>query len=185
MLFSLLPADVQPVNAVKSLLSFPTGKASGYRAVRSSAAEGLGLASILSESPTALLPEELRPRYDEGVGAFFIPGVQREPSESETELALGARGPFPISKVRGEYEAKLRVELCVCFVLCTLWCSVGAIVAWKSPTAGFVESAGLAFLTGVVGCSVHMLTCPHAFIRQLLESGAVGGCGVWRSKELQ
>lgn len=100
MLFSLLPPDVQPVKAVKSLLSFPTGKASGYRAVRSSTAEGPDLASVLGESPTALLPEELRPRYDEGVGAFFVPGVPREASESETELAFGARGPFPISKER-------------------------------------------------------------------------------------
>ena len=109
MLFSLLPPGVQPVKAVKSLLSFPTGKASGFGVVRSDAAEGPDVASVLGESPTALLPEEIRPRYDEGVGAFFVPGVSRVSSESEADLAFCSRGPFPISKVRGKEQAKLRV----------------------------------------------------------------------------
>lgn len=96
MLFSLLPPDVQPVPDIKSLLSFPTGSASGFRAVRSSAFDkDLDFKSIFGKSPSALLPEELRPRYDEGVGAFFVPGVPRQ-----AEMAFGARGPFPTSKVR-------------------------------------------------------------------------------------
>ncbi|CAM9556013.1 unnamed protein product [Ectocarpus sp. 13 AM-2016] len=96
MLFSLLPPDVQPVPGIKSLLSFPTGGASGFRAVRSSAFDkDVDLKSIFGKSPSALLPEELRPRYDEGVGAFFVPGVPQQ-----AEMAFGARGPFPTSKER-------------------------------------------------------------------------------------
>ncbi len=103
MLFSLLPPEVQPVPTLKSLLSFPTGSASGFRTVKSAVVVGqdLDLESIFGESPSALLPEELRPRYDEGAKAFFVPGVPRLASEREVELAFGARGPFPISKVRG------------------------------------------------------------------------------------
>ena len=103
-LFSLLPPEVQPVPTLKSLLSFPTGSASGSsgsRAVRPgvAAAQDLDLQSIFGQSPSALLPEGLRPRYDEGVKAFFVPGVPRLASEREVELAFGARDPFPISKV--------------------------------------------------------------------------------------
>ncbi|CAM9736748.1 unnamed protein product, partial [Ectocarpus fasciculatus] len=96
MLFSLLPPDVQPVPDIKTLLSFPTGSASGFRAVASSAFDkDLDFKSIFGKSPSALLPEGLRPRYDEGMGAFFVPGVPRQ-----AELAFGARGPFPTSKER-------------------------------------------------------------------------------------
>ncbi|CAB1103440.1 unnamed protein product [Ectocarpus sp. CCAP 1310/34] len=96
MLFSLLPPDIQPVPDIKSLLSFPTEGASGFRAVRSSDFDkDLDFKSIFGKSPSALLPEELRPRYDEGVGAFFVPGVPRQ-----AEMAFGARGPFPTSKER-------------------------------------------------------------------------------------
>ncbi|CAN0589901.1 unnamed protein product, partial [Ectocarpus sp. 12 AP-2014] len=96
MLFSLLTPDVQPVAGIKSLLSFPTGGVYGFRAVRSSAFDkDLDFNSIFGKSPSALLPEELRPRYDEGVGAFFVPGVPQQ-----AEMAFGARGPFPTSKER-------------------------------------------------------------------------------------
>lgn len=98
-MFSLLPPEVQPVSVIKSLLSFPTGSASGFRAVKPAiGGEKLDLGSIFGQSPSALLPEELRPRYDEGVKAFFVPGVPR--LASEVELAFGARGPFPVSKVK-------------------------------------------------------------------------------------
>lgn len=101
MLFSLLPPEVQPVPVVKSLLSFPTGSASGFRAVKSTdGGKDLDLESIFGESPSALLPEELRPRFDDGVKAFYVPGVPRLASQSDVELAFGARGPFPTSKVR-------------------------------------------------------------------------------------
>eukprot|EP00752_Nemacystus_decipiens_P006152 g5550.t1 len=101
MLFSLLPPEVQPVSVVKSLLYFPTGSASGFRSVKSAiAGKDLDLESIFGESPSALLPEELKPRYDEGVKAFFVPGVPRMASQSDVELAFGARGPFPTSKER-------------------------------------------------------------------------------------
>lgn len=99
MLFSLLPPAVQPVSVIKSLLSFPTGSASSFRAVKTSfAGEKLDLGSIFGQSPSTLLPEELRPRYDEGEQAFFVPGVPR--LASEVELAFGARAPFPVSKVK-------------------------------------------------------------------------------------
>lgn len=97
-LFSLVPPEVQPVPVIKSLLSFPTGSASGFRAVKSSfAGEELDIVSIFGQSPSALLPEELRPRYDEGVKAFYVPGVPR--LASEVDSAFGARAPFPVSKV--------------------------------------------------------------------------------------
>lgn len=104
MLFSLLPPEVQPVRSVKSLLTFPTGAASGFRAVKPTFGDGeLDLESIFGESPSALLPEELRPRYDEAVGSFFVPGVPRQAGRSDIEMAFGSRGPFPISKVpKGE-----------------------------------------------------------------------------------
>lgn len=106
MLFSLLPREVQPVPVIKSLLSFPTGSASGFRAVKTSfAGEKLDIESIFGQSPSALLPEELRPRYDEDVEAFFVPGVPR--LASEVELAFGARAPFPVSKVK-----RLQVAAC-------------------------------------------------------------------------
>lgn len=99
MLFSLLPPEVQPVPVIKSLLSFPTGSASGFRAVKTSfAGEKLDIESIFGQSPSALLPEELRPRFDDGAEAFFVPGVPR--LASEVELAFGARAPFPVSKVK-------------------------------------------------------------------------------------
>ncbi|CAM9928194.1 unnamed protein product, partial [Hapterophycus canaliculatus] len=101
MLFSLLPPEVQPVRSVKSLLSFPTGAASGFRAVKATDGDGeLDLESIFGESPSALLPEELRPRYDEAVGSFFVPGVPRQAGRSDVQTAFGSRGPFPISKER-------------------------------------------------------------------------------------
>ena len=101
MLFSLLPPEVQPVPVVQSLLSFPTGSASSFRTVKSAVGgKDLDLESIFGESPSALLPEWLRPRYDEGVKAFYVPGVPRLASQSDVELAFGARGPFPTSKVR-------------------------------------------------------------------------------------
>lgn len=120
-LFSLLPPEVQPVPTLKSLLSFPTGSASGFRAVKSAVVgQDLDLESIFGESPSALLPEELRPRYDEGAKAFFVPGVPRLASEREVELAFGARGPFPISKVRvggrpllGPSRAKVEKQGCL------------------------------------------------------------------------
>ncbi|CAM9546268.1 unnamed protein product [Ectocarpus sp. 6 AP-2014] len=115
MLFSLLPPDVQPVPDIKSLLSFPTGSASGFRAVRSSAFDkDLDFKSIFGKNPSALLPEELRPRYDEGVGAFFVPGVPRQ-----AEMAFGARGPFPTSKERSLTAADFAVFAACGAVGCT------------------------------------------------------------------
>lgn len=118
MLFSLLPPEVQPVPVVKSLLVFPTGSASGFRSVRSSAGgeEDLDLESIFGESPSALLPEELRPRFDEGAKAFFVPGVPRLASESDAELAFGARGPFPTSKVSRRRRFELGIYLARAFL---------------------------------------------------------------------
>lgn len=109
MLFSFLPPEVQPVSAVKSLLALPTGRGGSTSALlrgglsASNAAEGAAgfdLSSVLREGPSALLPVNLRPQYDEAEKAFFVPGVTRQANEDEVALAFGARGPFPISKVR-------------------------------------------------------------------------------------
>lgn len=122
MLFSLLPPEVQPVPVVKSLLSFPTGSASGFRSVTSAiGGTDLDLESIFGESPSSLLPEELRPRYDEGAKAFFVPGVPRLASESDEELAFGARGPFPTSKVRRRRRRRRRSRRRRSMPLCKLW----------------------------------------------------------------
>lgn len=104
MLFSFLPPDIQPVSAVKSLLALSMGGGGTPALLRgvsaSNAAAGFDLSSVLRRSPDALLPVDLRPRYDEAAKAFYVPGVPRQASENEVALAFGARGPFPISKVR-------------------------------------------------------------------------------------
>lgn len=100
MLFSLLPPNVQPVSVVKSLLAAPSSDPSVFHGVKSSRADGLDLTSVLGESPSALMPDDFRPRYDEGMKAYFVPGMPRQVDENEAELVFGARGPFPISKVR-------------------------------------------------------------------------------------
>lgn len=104
MLFSFLPPDIQPVSAVKSLLALPTGGGGSSALLRgvsasNAAAAGFDLSSVLRQSPGALLPVDLRPRYDEAAKAFYIPGVPRQANENEVALTFGARGPFPISKV--------------------------------------------------------------------------------------
>lgn len=99
MLFSLLPPGVQPVSTVRSLLSFPMAGASMFRTVKSTPVDDVDLPSTLGESPSALLPKDLRPEYDEGLKAYFIPGIPRQMEESDLALAFGGRGPFPISKV--------------------------------------------------------------------------------------
>lgn len=109
-LFSLLPPEIQPVSLVKSLLAYPTVNTSVLNGVK---AEVLDLPSILGESPSVLLPAEVRPRYDEVVKAFFIPGVSQQFKENGMELAFGARGPFPISKVGKRVGAKALWEVLV------------------------------------------------------------------------
>lgn len=108
-LFSLLPGGQQPLPLIKTLLRTSSGpltpRGGGTRAAATSipGTSGTGDAgldlSILQESPTALLPDELRPFFDKDAQAFFVPGLSSLDKRGEALLAFGTRGPFPISKV--------------------------------------------------------------------------------------
>lgn len=92
-LLSLLPPETQPLGTISYLLSRSAanlGTASDIASVD---------LSILEESPTALLPDALRPTYDKKAKAFFVPGLSSLEKRGEVLLAFGTRGPFPISKV--------------------------------------------------------------------------------------
>lgn len=110
MLFSLLPPRLQPLSTINSLLerspyestmTMKDGSIAPSLLEKSLMPEGLGvdLSSILQESPTNLLPNELRPMYDKDAKAFFVPGVSSLEKGGELLLVFGTRGPFPISKV--------------------------------------------------------------------------------------
>lgn len=112
MLFALLPSDLQPVAAVKSLLLSPAGSAAPFRGVElPSGNDDLDVSAVLGESPNALLPKAVRPRYDESAKAFYIPGVQRQLDDNGMGMAFGSRGPFPISKVRSQEDAAVFPEV--------------------------------------------------------------------------
>lgn len=91
MLFSLLPPERQPVSGIKSLLALSSERASRALALD---------VSVLEASPISLLPNELRPVYDQSVKAFVVPGFSSLANGGENQLVFGTRGTFPISKVR-------------------------------------------------------------------------------------
>lgn len=118
-LFSLLPPERQPVSAIKSLVAAATASAARSnvgagdadansasavfsRVSASMASVGFDLPSILEESPSSLLPSELLPQFDKVSKTFFVPGARGK--QGEMQLAFGTRGPFPISKVRGQHD---------------------------------------------------------------------------------
>ena len=99
-LFTLLPPDVQPVAAVKSLLSFPTARFPWSKSVSSAEAASPDASSLMEKSPTELLPAAFRPRYDEATKAFYVPGIPQNLDGNSMELMFGAQGPYPTSKAR-------------------------------------------------------------------------------------
>lgn len=98
-LFTLLPPDVQPVAAVKSLLSIPVVRRAIWSDAKHPGTVSVDPSSVLGQGPTELLPAEFRPLYDERTKAFYVPGIPRKLDGDSAELLFGSRGPFPISKV--------------------------------------------------------------------------------------